>query len=268
MPIKLCTVDAFATAAFAGNPAAVCLLEKPRAERWMQQVAAEMNLSETAFVERRDHVFALRWFTPKAEVGLCGHATLASAHVLWETGWLDPERAARFDTRSGTLVAERRADVIELDLPAIPLSDATAPAPIVAALGVEPVYVGMTPQRGLCERDLLIEVDSEAIVRGLTPDYEVLRQHRLGIIVTARASMPGFDFVSRYFAPSWGIDEDPVTGAAHCSLAGFWARLLGRPALVGFQASARGGVVHTRVAGDRVRVSGPAVTVMRGWLAC
>jgi PhzF family phenazine biosynthesis protein len=266
--MKLYTVDAFSTAAFAGNPAAVCLLDEPRAEPWMQQVAAEMNLSETAFVERRDGSFGLRWFTPTSEVGLCGHATLATAHVLWETGWLDPATAARFETRRGTLVAERRSNVIELDLPAIPVTDAKAPAPIVAALGVRPLYVGETPPRDLGERDLLIELDSEATVRGLSPDYGVLRQHRVAVIVTARATTPGFDFVSRYFAPCRGVDEDPVTGVAHCSLAGFWARRLGRPALVGFQASRRGGIVHTRVAGDRVRVSGPAVIVMRGWLAC
>jgi len=268
MPVPVYTVDAFATTAFGGNPAAVCLLEGPRTERWMQQVAAEMNLSETAFVERRDGVFALRWFTPRTEIGLCGHATLASAHVLWETGWLDVESPARFETRSGTLLAERRAEVIELDLPAIPVMDAKAPAPVITALGVRPVYVGETPERDLEDRDLLIHVDSEAIVRGVAPDYAVLRQHHLGVIVTARATTPGFHFVSRYFAPWWGIDEDPVTGVAHCSLAGYWASRLGRPALVGFQASRRGSVVHTRVTGDRVRVSGPAVTVLRGWLAC
>jgi predicted PhzF superfamily epimerase YddE/YHI9 len=268
MPVPLYTVDAFAATAFGGNPAAVCLLDEPRSERWMQRVAAEMNLSETAFVERRDGVFALRWFTPKTEVGLCGHATLATAHVLWETGWLDVDTPARFETRSGMLVAERRPDGIELDLPAIPVTDAQAPAPVIGALRVRPIYVGGTPERDLDDRDLLIHVDSEAIVRGLAPDHDVLRQHHVGVIVTARASTPGFHFVSRYFAPWWGIDEDPVTGVAHCSLAGYWSRRLGRASLVGYQASARGGVVHTRLDGDRVRLSGPAVTVLRGWLAC
>lgn len=193
---------------------------------------------------------------------------LASAHVLWETGWLDVQTPARFNTRSGTLVAEHRADVIELDLPAIPVTDSKAPAPVIAALGVRPVYVGETPKRDLEDHDLLVHVDSETIVRGLTPDFDILRQHHVGVIVTARATMPGVHFVSRYFAPWWGIDEDPVTGVAHCSLAGYWARRLGRQALVGFQASRRGGVVHTCVTGDRVRVSGRAVTVVRGWLAC
>lgn len=268
MTIPLFTVDAFAEAAFRGNPAAVCLLDRPQPDAWMQQVAAELNLSETAFVERRDGAFGLRWFTPAAEVALCGHATLASAHVLWEAGWAGGDAPIRFATRSGELVAERAGDAIALELPAIPLRETVAPAAVVAALGVRPIFVGETPDRGLGDRDLLLHVDTESIVRSLAPDFVALGRHQLGYIVTARAATPGVDFVSRYFAPWWGINEDPVTGAAHCSLAGYWARRFGRPSLVGFQASARGGLVRTSLEGERVRISGPAVTVLRGALAC
>jgi PhzF family phenazine biosynthesis protein len=262
------TVDAFTDAAFAGNPAAVCLLEDARPEAWMQRVAAEMNLSETAFVERRGDTFTLRWFTPAFEVGMCGHATLASAHVLWESGWIDRGTPACFETRAGRLEAHHRDGAIELNLPSIPVREAKAPAALLAALGVRPVFVGQTPDRGLDDKDLLIHVDSEAIVRALAPDFHALRPVHSGFIVTARASTAGFDFVSRYFAPWWGIDEDPVTGVAHCSLAPYWAQRLRRTSLVGYQASARGGIVRARVDGDRVWLSGPAVTVLRGSLSC
>lgn len=266
MPVY--TVDAFAAVPFEGNPAAVCLLDAPRPDAWMQRVAREMNLSETAFVERRDGAFSLRWFTPAAEVALCGHATLASAHALWESGWLAAGEPARFETRSGTLVAHRRGDCVELDLPAMPVTQAPLPAPVAAALAVRPIFVGQTADRDLGDRDLLIHVDSEAIVRALAPDFRALRAVHSGFIVTARAATAGVDFVSRYFAPCWGIDEDPVTGVAHCALAVYWAARLGRPELVAYQASARGGMVHMRVDAGRVHLSGPAVTVLRGVLFC
>ena len=254
-------VDAFTSRPFAGNPAAVCILPTPRDERWMQDVAREMNLSETAFLHPRDDAMELRWFTPACEVELCGHATLASAHVLWEEGRLGGGEEARFHTRSGLLTARREGDWISMDFPAKP-EEETSPSPeLVRALGVEPVYVGRS------HFDFLVEVDSEEEVRGLAPDFGLLRQVAArGIIVTSRSETPGIDFVSRFFAPRVGVDEDPVTGSAHCCLAPYWARRLGRSTMVGYQASARGGTVRVRADGDRVHLGGEAVTVMRGEL--
>lgn len=267
MSLPLFVVDAFSDRPFGGNPAAVCLLDAPKAADWMQRVASEMNLSETAFVERRDEAFSLRWFTPGTEVALCGHATLAGAHALWEAGWLDADAPARFRSRSGELVARRSDGLIELDLPAQPIAAAPLPPRAGRGLGpIRPIFTGTTPERDLHDVDLLVHVETEAIVRSLRPDFGVLRTQPSGIIVTARASTPGVDFVSRYFAPSFGVDEDPVTGVAHCALAPYWAARLGRSALVGYQASARGGLVRTRVEGPRVFLAGPAATVVRGTL--
>jgi PhzF family phenazine biosynthesis protein len=252
-------VDAFTDRAFAGNPAGVCLLTEPAGERWMQQVAAEMNLAETAFLlPRGGATFGLRWFTPAVEVDLCGHATLASAHVLWETGVLRPDESAAFETRSGRLAAARAGDWIELDFPAAPDSPVSAPPALEAALRVPLRYVGQNAF------DYLVEVDSEDVVRTLAPDLRALKALPVrGVCVTSRASSAGFDFVSRFFAPAVGIDEDPVTGSAHCCLGPYWGRKLGRSALVGHQASARGGIVRVRNAGDRVVLGGQAVTVMK-----
>ncbi len=260
-------VDAFAEEAFRGNPAGVCWLDEPRPEAWMQAVAAEMNVAETAFVSRAADGFDLRWFTPTTEVPLCGHATLASAHILWETGVLGPEETARFHTRSGVLRARQRGGRVEIDLPAIPTEPADAPEPVVRALGVAPAEAYRTPQRGLGDYDVLIVLASEDAVRAVRPDFGVLRREvPPAVIVTARAAAgpAGHDIVSRYFAASWGIDEDPVTGVAHCSLVPFWSRRLGKSEIVGYQASARGGVVRGRHEGERVFLSGGAVTVLRG----
>jgi PhzF family phenazine biosynthesis protein len=254
-------VDAFTNRPFAGNPAAVCVLPEPRDERWMQDIAREMNLAETAFLHRQADGFKLRWFTPAVEVDLCGHATLASAHVLWEAGYLAPGEQARFHTRSGLLTADRRGDWIELDFPIEPESAAAPPPELAAALGVTPAYVGKN------RFDYLVEVDSEATLRAIRPDFALLRTvPARGVIVTSRASSAEFDFVSRFFAPQVGIDEDPVTGSAHCCLGPFWQPRLGKDALVGYQASARGGVVRVRVGAERVYLSGQAVTVLRGEL--
>jgi len=254
-------VDAFTAEPFAGNPAAVLLLTEPAPEAWMQQVAREMNLSETAFLVRRDDGYDLRWFTPAVEVDLCGHATLASAHVLFSERHLPATGVARFHTRSGVLTAARRDEWIELDFPATPAPPAPAPPGLAAALGAEPRFVG------LGKFDYLVLLDDEATVRRLTPDHRGLRALGVrGVIVTALAQGPGFDFVSRFFAPGAGIDEDPVTGSAHCTLGPFWSARLGRTELTGFQASARGGVVRVRVSGERVRLGGQAVTVARGEL--
>ncbi len=254
-------VDAFTATPFAGNPAAVCVLAEPRDERWMQNVAREMNLSETAFLSPQDDGFNLRWFTPAVEVDLCGHATLASAHVLWETGQLEPGEQARFHTRSGLLLAERKGEWIEMDFPVKAEEAAIAPPGLLQALGVAPVYVGKN------QFDYLVEVESEEVVRGVHPDLSLLSAvEARGVIVTSRASTQGYDFVSRFFAPQVGVNEDPVTGSAHCCLAPYWCSKFGRDQLVGYQASARGGVVRVRVEKNRVYLGGQAVTVLRGEL--
>ena len=256
-------VDAFTNRAFAGNPAAVCVLREMPPERWMRDVAREMNLSETAFLVPGEDGYDLRWFTPAVEVELCGHATLASAHVLWEDGHLTEGRQARFHTRSGLLTAERRGEWIELDFPAkIVAPVGEAPAELLPALGIAGAkFVGKNAF------DYLVEVDSEEMVRALAPDYSTLRKVPVrGVIVTARSSRPEFDFVSRFFAPGSGVDEDPVTGSAHTALGPYWAGILGKREFTAFQASARGGVVKVRLQGDRVLLGGQAATVMVGEL--
>ena len=281
--LPLIQIDAFADRPFAGNPAAVCLLPPQMRvdDAWMAHVAREMNLSETAFlVPTDDGAFSLRWFTPKVEVALCGHATLASAHALWETGVLAPGEPARFDTQSGRLTCRQSASGrIEMDFPAKLAAPAEAPEALFPALGVEPVKALAVLRNAF---DYLVEVDCEATVRALDPDHGRLRTLPVrGVIVTSRADHNGpklwpdqdnaperaaYDFVSRFFAPGSGVDEDPVTGSAHCALAPYWAAKLGRTELVGYQASARGGTVWTRLEGDRVVLGGYAVTVLRGLL--
>ncbi len=227
----------------------------------MRDVAREMNLSETAFLTPENDGFRLRWFTPAVEVDLCGHATVASAHVLWEDGHLPATTQARFYTRSGLLLADRRGDWIELDFPSTPPTPADAPKGTLEALGVSAKAVLHT------KFDYLVEVDSEATVRTMAPDFTALRRvDARGIIVTARATGGKFDFVSRFFAPAVGVDEDPVTGSAHCALAPYWAELLDKLEMTAYQASTRGGVVRVRLAGDRVKIGGQAVTVMTGQL--
>jgi PhzF family phenazine biosynthesis protein len=263
MGLRIVQVDAFASRPFSGNPAAVCILPAPppQGERWMQDVAREMNLAETAFLHPENEGYRLRWFTPTVEVALCGHATLASAHVLWEEGRLRAGRQARFHTQSGLLTADRRDDWIELDFPATPPAPAPAPPGLAAALRVGTRWVGRS------KFDYLVELDSEDAVRDLKPDLVALeRVDARGIIVTSRATTPGFDFVSRFFAPQSGVPEDPVTGSAHCALAPFWSERLDRTEMTAYQASARGGVIRVRLAGDRVMLAGQAVTVMRGEL--
>jgi PhzF family phenazine biosynthesis protein len=267
MGLPIFQVDAFASEPFRGNPAAVCLLDDARPEGWMQNVASEMNLSETAFVKKRDDGYDLRWFTPTIEVSLCGHATLATAHVLWESEGLEPDAPARFHPKSGVLVASRRDAGIEMSLPAISWKDADPPPRLLDALGVRPSYCGRTTDQGPGGADYLLVLESEEAVRGLAPDFQIMRAEvPVGAIVTARSSSEGQDFVSRYFASAWGIDEDPVTGAAHCTLVPFWTERLGRSRVTGFQASARGGFVEGTVDDGRVVLTGKAVTVFRGEL--
>jgi len=259
MTIPLYHVDAFTDHPFAGNPAAVCLLPSWPADAWLQGVAREMNLSETAFLVKQPDHFELRWFTPTVEVALCGHATLASAHVLWQEGHATGTEI-RFSTKSGLLRALQGND-IELDFPAKPEEPAEPPAGLLTALGVTAKYVGRN------QFDYLIEVDSEATLRGISPDFQHLASVPVrGIIVTSRSSEPRFDFGSRFFAPASGVDEDPVTGSAHCCLGPFWSKRLGKTELLAYQASARGGVVKVRVTKDRAFLGGQAVTVARGEL--
>ncbi|NNC64789.1 MAG: PhzF family phenazine biosynthesis protein [Gammaproteobacteria bacterium] len=254
-------IDAFTDRPFSGNPAAVCFLEAPADATWMQAVAAEMNLSETAFVVPHDSAFGLRWFTPTIEVDLCGHATLAAAHALWSERVIAMDDPIAFQTRSGLLTCTQDGGRIELDFPAIPLEEIDPPRDLVDALGVTPSYVGQS------KLDHFVFVDAEQTVRSLEPDYAALRAMPLrGLIVTSPSENDQFDFISRYFAPAAGIDEDPVTGSAHCCLGPFWAEQLGKTELTAFQASARGGTVQVRVAGDRVFLSGTAVTVLKGAL--
>lgn len=257
---RIVQVDAFATAPFTGNPAAVCVLAEAREESWMRSVASEMNLSETAFLVPQGETYSLRWFTPAAEVDLCGHATLASAHVLWEDGHLPGGQEARFTTRSGELRARRTDRGIELNFPALFAEECDPPSGLLEALGLESASAIARSRF-----DYLVEVDSEKTVRSLTPDFGRLqRVNARGVMVTSRAEQQEYDFVSRFFAPRVGVDEDPVTGSAHCALAPWWCRKLGRKELIGYQASARGGTVGVRLEGDRVALIGGAVTVLVG----
>jgi PhzF family phenazine biosynthesis protein len=261
MGLPLYHVDAFADRPFGGNPAAVCLLPGPREADWMQRVAGEMNLSETAFIHPESEGFRLRWFTPAIEVALCGHATLATAHILWETGRVPVDRTILFHTLSGVLKAVRAGDAIELDFPLKPAEEAPPPDGLADALGATILRAGRS------KFDWLAEVESEEVLRGLKPDLALLSRLPVrGVIVTSRPSAATYDFISRFFAPVSGVPEDPVTGSAHCCLADWWGRRLGKSEMVGYQASARGGVVRIRVQGDRVILGGRAVTVAQGQL--
>lgn len=260
-PIPCWQVDAFTDRPFAGNPAAVCWLEHEAHATWMQAVAAEMNLSETAFVRRLGDNFELRWFTPTVEVDLCGHATLATAHALWSAGIASLEKTLRFQTRGGLLTCTREGDWIELDFPSTPASE---PAPIESladALGVTVVFAAKSRYYQLAV------VESANIVRKIAPDFRKLGElPTKGVIVTARSDDARFDFLSRFFAPALGVNEDPVCGSAHCCLAPYWAEQLGKTQLMAYQASARGGVLRLRLAGNRVILGGQAVTVWGGEL--
>lgn len=262
MSIRIVTVDAFTKVPFAGNPAAVCVMEAPRPDDWLRNVARELNLSETAFLVPYNGDFHLRWLTPAVEVDLCGHATVASAHVLWEDGHLPAGKQARFHTRSGVLTADRCGEWIELDFPVKIAIPAEPPPELLPALGVSsPLAVAKNVF------DYLVEVESEEELRALKPDHSKLRKIPVrGVIVTARSSSPEFDFISRFFAPGSGIDEDPVTGSAHTALGPYWGAKLGRTEMTGYQASARGGVVRVRLKNDRIILGGQAVTVMQASL--
>lgn len=257
MNIPIYTVDAFTDKPFSGNPAGVCVLDSPLDEKLMQKIAFEMNLSETAFLNKKDDgSYSLRWFTPSVEVDLCGHATLASSHILWETGKEDKSAELRFHTRSGILKANFRNGAIELDFPVIESKPIETPKGLVKALGVEPVNVFRT------QWNYIAELDSEDTVRNVKPDFAVLKSlEAWGTIITAKASEPGYDFVSRFFAPAKGVPEDPVTGSAHCALGPYWMKKLAKNSFRAFQASARGGTVGVRVEENRVFLTGNAVSM-------
>jgi PhzF family phenazine biosynthesis protein len=260
---RLHLIDAFAESAGTGNPAGVVLLETPRPAEWMQTVAMEMNQAETAFLQPQEGDFGLRWFTPVAEVDLCGHATLAAAHFLWDVGVLDRSVTARFVTRSGVLTASSdAAGWITLDFPAITSTRVAGPADLADALGATPVSVWMG------DFDLLVELADAEQVRTLTPNLAAIaRWDMRGVLVTAPGDVGGVDFVSRCFFPALGVPEDPVTGSAHCALTVFWRAQLGRDTMTGWQASRRGGMVRCVVRGDRVELAGRAITTLRGELA-
>jgi PhzF family phenazine biosynthesis protein len=261
MPLQYFVVDAFTDRPFAGNPAAVVPLEHWPEDPWLQNVALEMNLSETAYLVPNGSGYDLRWFTPKVEVDLCGHATLASSLVLSQLGKLPEESEVRFSTRSGILRAIRRDGEYQLDFPVKAAEPAEPPPGLIESLGVSARYVGRNAF------DYLVEVESAGVVRSLAPDFKLLASVQCrGIIVTAREDEPKFDFISRFFAPAAGVDEDPVTGSAHCCLADYWGRLLNKKTMVGYQASSRGGVVRVELCGDRVLLGGQGVIVARGEL--
>jgi PhzF family phenazine biosynthesis protein len=269
MSQPIAVVDAFTAEPYGGNPAGICVLSAPTSEAWMQSIAREMNHAETAFLVRRGDGYGLRWFTPGSEVDLCGHATLASAHYLWETGALGAGEQARFHTRSGLLTAEQviadGESWIELDFPSEPVKAAATPPNLAAMLGAQPVFAGRN------RMDYLVEVKDEATVRDLKPDLKQIdtlsaAENVRGIIVTAESTNQNADIVSRCFYPHFHIDEDPVTGSAHCALAPYWIPRLGKEEILAFQASARGGWLSLRLAGDRVKLRGRAVTTLRGAL--
>ena len=259
MAQKIIQVDSFTDRPFTGNPAAVCLLKRPAEEEWMQQVAAEMNLSETAFLYPDHDGYRLRWFTPAAEVELCGHATLAAAHILWEEKHIQQDQQARFYTQSGLLTAVKDGDLIKMNFPGRLTQSCQAPPELLASLELEASFIGIS------EYNYLVEVSSESMVRQCRPDFNVMGQLSPDrVIITSRSDSDRYDFVSRFFAPGMGIDEDPVTGAAHCQLAPYWAAKMKKKQFLAYQASQRGGEVHLWLEGDRVILGGKAVTVMHG----
>ncbi|MDB4990206.1 MAG: yddE, partial [Myxococcaceae bacterium] len=257
--VLLHLVDAFADRPFTGNPAAVCLLDAPRSDEWMQQLAYELGHSETAYVLRVQDGLSLRWFSPTMEVQLCGHATLASAHVLWNLG--RAQGAIAFQTKSGVINCERTGKVIYLDMPRSTIEDVPPPVGLLSALGgLRPVAL-----KRVSTNDILVELPDEDSVQKLVPDFLTLAQVKArGVMITARSKNPEFDFVSRFFAPSLGIDEDPVTGSAHCALTPYWADKLGKQTMRARQLSKRGGVLELELKEDRVRMGGRACTVFTG----
>ena len=258
--MKFFVVDAFTSKPFSGNPAAVFILEEPISDQLMQQIAFEINLSETAFVVKKGSSFDLRWFTPTKEVDLCGHATLASSHILWEQKILSESEIAEFSTRSGVLTAKKSSDFISMDFPSDEVKNIDS-IDIFKELNLEPTFIGRT------SFDYFLEVSSPELVMNYNPMFEIISKlDSRGLIVTSKSNSDSYDFVSRFFAPQSGVPEDPVTGSAHCSLGTYWYRKLGKSDLIGYQASVRGGIVKVKVEENRVILSGSAVTVIKSEL--
>lgn len=259
--MKIYQADAFTDEAFKGNPAAVCILSELKKDSWMQNVAGEMNLSETAFLYKEKEGYNLRWFTPKHEEDLCGHATLASAYVLWETQRVSEDEEIFFNTKSGLLTAKKNEEWIELNFPTEAEKEVEAPDMLIKALGINPKYIGRN------RLDFLVEVESEEIVRNIKPDFKLLENVKTrGVIVTSKSNSEKYDFISRFFAPEVGVNEDPVTGSAHCCLAPFWKKRLKKDDFLAYQASERGGIIKVRLEKDRVYLSGKAVMILDGRL--
>lgn len=260
MTIKYFQVDAFTNKPFTGNPAGVCLLEESISDELMQRLAAQLNLSETAFLSREENRLRLRWFTPKVEIALCGHATLATAHILWQNQLLDPAVSADFETKSGLLKVTKQDDWMEMAFPAFESTPARLPEELIGILDVKPIYTAEVFDR------YLIELASEKEIYDLDPDFGRLKRFRKVLLTSIADPGSKFDFISRYFAPSIGVNEDPVTGTSHCCLAPYWGSKLNKTQMVAYQASKRAGVVKMRLKENNVMLSGQAVTVLRGSL--
>lgn len=252
--MRVYTVDAFTDGPHSGNPAAVCILEKEIPDRTKQKIASRLNLSDTAFLLEKEGVFELRWFTPETEVELCGHATLASAHILFTLGIVPATKSAVFSTKSGVLTARRKNGLIEMDFPSEEPWEVETPEHLLTAISSMPLYVGRN------RFDYIALYESEETVRSAVPELDHVRAlDSRGLVITSVSSSRRYDFVSRFFAPNAGIDEDPVTGSAHCCLCPFWSRRLGKKKLTGYQASERGGLVHATLLEKRVCLSGGAI---------
>ena len=263
MSFRLFHVDAFTQFPFSGNPAAVCILPSPADETWMQRVASEINLSETAFIVKKDSgSYFIRWYAPKGAVDLCGHATLASAHILWNEGLHPIDQEIEFVTNSGKIICETSENWIMMKFPIIEYKEEKIPLGMIDSIGIEPKFFGKTSLN-----DFLLEVESEDILKDLNPDFQKIQNFSCrGVIVTASASSDDCDFVSRFFAPSIGIDEDPATGSSHCSLGVFWSEKLSKKKLIGKQISKRGGIIRINIHQDNITLSGQAVTLVRAEL--
>lgn len=263
--ITLCQVDAFSAVPFKGNPAGVCVLERVMPDEWMLHLAEEMNLSETAFVLKKSRCYSLRWFTPKTEVSLCGHATLATAHILWELGILKDNEEAVFETKSGILRARKEGVAIEMDFPARIVEPIAENRDLNRSLGVSPVFTGLYAKEN--GNVYLLEVETDRVVKEMSPDFGLLLMtDARAVIVTSRSTQAEYDFISRFFAPAVGINEDPVTGSAHCYLTPYWTQKMGKTEMKAFQASRRTGEIGCRLMGDRVVLQGQAVTIFRAEL--
>lgn len=253
-------VDAFTDKPYKGNPAAVLILKTEKPDHWMQSIAKEMNLSETTFLHRQGEEYSLRWFTPETEVDLCGHATLASAHILWEEQFFNGEEI-RFTTKSGLLTATRDGNWIQMNFPLEIEQKCVPPRELIEGLGVPYRYIGKN------RLDYIVEIEDEETLKGLRPNFDLWKSIKRGVIITSKSNRPGIDFVSRCFYPALGINEDPVTGSAHCCLGPYWQGKLKKNELTAHQLSNREGVLRVTILEERILISGQAITTLKGELA-